>query len=194
MSLPEALKKELDYGNKILKEFFAESDRSAAVLMGAELDIQLERVLSHFLLPPLKKSSPLLQQDGPLGSFSARIEMVYRIGLIPDDWHHDLHVIRKIRNEFAHGPTGLDFTQPPVCDLASNLIIGRGVIDDMMRGKKPPPDPKAPYAPKNVFRLSCSYFLPHMILLRYNTPKMQPLWKRFMKSISTALRDNTKKA
>jgi len=49
MSLPEPLKKELDYGNKILKEFFAESGRSAAVLMGAELDIQLERVLSHFL-------------------------------------------------------------------------------------------------------------------------------------------------
>jgi hypothetical protein len=41
MSLPEPLKKELDYGNKILKEFFAESGRSAAVLMGAELDIQL---------------------------------------------------------------------------------------------------------------------------------------------------------
>jgi hypothetical protein len=180
MNLPAPLKEELDYGNKILQEFFAESDRSAAILIGAEIDIQLERILSHFLLPPLKKSSAFLQ-DGPLGSFSARIEMIYRIGLIPEEWHHDLHVIRKIRNEFAHGPSGLDFTQPPVCDLAGNLMTGKRIVDDMMRDRKPPSDPKTPYAPKNVFRLSCSYFLPQMILLRYNTPKMQPLWNQFMK-------------
>jgi hypothetical protein len=186
MSVPAPLKEELDYGNKILKEFFGQSDRSAAVLIGAEIDIQLERILSHFLLPPLKKSSPLLQHDGPLGSFSTRIEMIYRLGLIPEDWHHDLHVIRKIRNEFAHGRTGLDFKQPPVCDLAANLIIGKRLVDKMMRGRKSPSDPRAPYAAKNVFRLSCSYFLPQMILLRYNTPKMQPLWKHFMKSVPKA--------
>ena len=110
MSSPSSVKEELDYANKILKEFFAESDRSAAVLMGAELDAQMERILTYFFLPPLKKSYPLLQSDGPVGSFASRIEMIYRIGLMPEEWHHDLHLVRKIRNEFAHGPAGLDFT------------------------------------------------------------------------------------
>ena len=71
-------------------------------------------------------------------------------------------------------------------------MTGKRIVDDMMRDRKPPSDPKTPYAAKNIFRLSCSYFLPQMILLRYNTPKMQPLWNQFMKPMPKAPPDDSK--
>ena len=40
--------------------------------------------------------------NAPLGTFSARINACYFLGLISDDEHHDLNQMRRIRNAFAH--------------------------------------------------------------------------------------------
>ena len=117
MILPQSLLDEIAYINRVSSEIFKESDRSVGVLLGAELDVLLEKLLHHALLPKNKKSNPLLEHDGPLATFSSRIELCYRMGLISEDWHHDLQTIRKIRNEFAHGLLGTDFSTQKIRDL-----------------------------------------------------------------------------
>ncbi len=44
----------------------------------------------------------LFDPDRPLGTFSAKINLAYRLGLISDDIEHAMQMIRRIRNEFAH--------------------------------------------------------------------------------------------
>jgi hypothetical protein len=136
LNLPHPLKGELEYVNKILAEIFKESDRSVGVLLGSEMDVQLEKFLTRVFLPKVKKSSRLLEREGALSTFSSRIEISYRMGLIPEVWHHDLHVIRDIRNKCAHGQLGISFSHSPLRDIASNLIIGRRLADEMVRDLK----------------------------------------------------------
>ena len=40
--------------------------------------------------------------NAPFGTFSAKIVGALALGLINEDEHHDLEIIRGIRNEFAH--------------------------------------------------------------------------------------------
>ena len=40
--------------------------------------------------------------NAPFGTFSARIAGAYALGLLSDVEFHDLEIIRKIRNDFAH--------------------------------------------------------------------------------------------
>lgn len=84
--------------NEILRR---ESDRAVAVLGPAYADTLLEDLLRAFLLEG-KSSDALLGVEGALGSFSSRINLAHALGLIRDGTHHDLELIRRIRNDFAH--------------------------------------------------------------------------------------------
>lgn len=79
-----------------------ESERAAVVLGAAKLDSLLELLLKRCLLPCSGGKDDLLDTERPLGTFSARISVAYRLGLIDKDFEYSLQVIRKIRNSFAH--------------------------------------------------------------------------------------------
>jgi DNA-binding MltR family transcriptional regulator len=78
-----------------------ESDRAAAVLAPAYLDALLDDLLREFLRET-KAVDNLLSPSRPLGTYSARIDLVHALGFVSDETQRDLHLIRKIRNEFAH--------------------------------------------------------------------------------------------
>ncbi len=172
---------EMNRLNQVFHEIFKEGDRAAAVLMGAELDRLASALLENHLLSKVKNvSSSFLELNGPLEAFAARIELAYRIGLIPPVMHHDLQLVRKIRNEFAHGTVGLDFTYPPVQKLASELIMGRQAIEEMFSRTagaeaKPIPPPK----PLDLFRLTSSILLGRLCIMRYQASKLKPVWPSF---------------
>lgn len=86
------------------EEFRDEPDRSAVILGTAKLDNLLYQLLQKYMLPNKEKRSDLLKNDGPLYSFSARVSVCYRLGLINVDTEDILHTINKIRNTFAHDP------------------------------------------------------------------------------------------
>ena len=46
---------------------------------------------------------------GPLSSFSAKIDIAYSLNLITENLKGDLHILREIRNEFAHSTVMLHF-------------------------------------------------------------------------------------
>jgi len=97
------------------REFDRESDRAAAIVVAAMLDEALRVLLERLLVPaPSAERSILERYDAPLGSFAARIDAAFQLGLISKYMARDLHLVRRIRNDFAHYPLGLAFEHDPV--------------------------------------------------------------------------------
>ena len=83
-------------------ELKKESDRAAVILGAAQLDNLLEQILLKVLLPNPQSKDDLFNGNGPLITFSAKINLTYRLGIIDAPLTRNLHLIRKIRNDFAH--------------------------------------------------------------------------------------------
>lgn len=89
-----------------------ESDRAAVILAAAGLD----ELLLHALrarLRPVSGRDDLLESEGPLSTFSARIKAAYRVGLIDENFASALNLVRKLRNSFAHGLHGQKLADAP---------------------------------------------------------------------------------
>ena len=93
---------DMDAFGALIEEFKKESDRAAVILEVARLDILLYQLLVSVLLPSVTKDDVLFDGEGPLSTFNAKIDLAYRLGLIDDKFAHALHMVRKIRNSFAH--------------------------------------------------------------------------------------------
>lgn len=94
----------------LLRELLGrESDRGAALMAAAYLESELSILLGAFLVDDTRAQKALLSESGPLAAFSARIELAYLLGLVSPVGRRDLHLIRKIRNDFAHSPTNVSF-------------------------------------------------------------------------------------
>lgn len=87
---------------KFANDFKQESDRAAVILGVSQLDILLYQLLEGFMLPNPTGKDELLEGDSPLATFSSRINICYRLGLIDTEFARALHLIRRIRNSFAH--------------------------------------------------------------------------------------------
>ncbi len=86
--------------HKLISE---ESDRGAVIVAASILDESLGEILRTFLLQPAAKNDGLL--DGayaPLGSFSAKIELSFRLGIIRKPTRRQLMLFKSIRNDVAH--------------------------------------------------------------------------------------------
>ena len=60
--------------------------------------------------------------NAPFGTFSARIVGALAVGLINDDEHHDLEIIRGIRNDFAH-QIEVSFDDQSIKDRCGNFRL-----------------------------------------------------------------------
>lgn len=98
-----------------------ETDRGSALMAAAFLDELLKDLLKCFLVDDQKSLKELFSGTGGLSSFSSRIELCYLLGLIPVNIKKDLHLIRKIRNEFAHSMDIIDFNHPSIAARCREL-------------------------------------------------------------------------
>lgn len=87
---------------EFVNEFKEESDRAAVVLGASKLDQLLGVVLERFLMPCPNSSDQLFSHNGPLGTFSSKIDLCHRLGLIDTEFCKAIHLVRRIRNSFAH--------------------------------------------------------------------------------------------
>jgi hypothetical protein len=92
--------RELRHFKSFSKSLRSETDRACAVLAVTLLDSMLEKLLRKTMIKGADLQ--LFQPQGPLSSFSAKIELCFSMGLIAKDEYDELHLIRKIRNHFAH--------------------------------------------------------------------------------------------
>lgn len=121
---------------KFIVDFNKETDRACVILSAAILENALEKLLKAFFI--LTESSHDDLFDGPiapLGSFWAKTKIAYRLGLIDTGLSHDLDVIRKIRNDFAHNITECKFDNASVQAQIENLGLSlrKGDIWKTMR-------------------------------------------------------------
>jgi hypothetical protein len=78
------------------------SDRAVAIVGPAFLDTLLSEMLVNFLVDEEKEVQKLMQPEGPIGAFGAKISTCYCLGLIGETIKSDLRIVAKIRNRFAH--------------------------------------------------------------------------------------------
>jgi len=116
-------KSEVELMLELTNEFQNESDRAAAVLVAAYLDYLLgELIAAKMTVEPEEVEKMLYQKgNGPLGTFSARINTAYCLGLLSKDELRDLNLIRKIRNDFAHQLIGMSFDTEIIANRCREL-------------------------------------------------------------------------
>lgn len=132
----------MDQIAEFLDEFQGETDRAAAVLAGAYLDSRLEALLRTKFVAVPRFVDELLSGQGGLSSFGARISVAYAVGLISLKAAEDLHLVRRIRNEFAHQVHGLSFTTPAIADRVNAFRILEALRDEQGQTIVLPDDPR----------------------------------------------------
>jgi DNA-binding MltR family transcriptional regulator len=119
----------VDYFSIVHKEFDTESDRAAVIVAASILDELLRSFLVAKLVPVSSSNDELFDgANAPLGTFSSRIEMAFRIGLISVKFARDLHLVRRIRNDFAHNIHGASFEDTRVKQRVSELDNSNGIL------------------------------------------------------------------
>ena len=98
-----------------------ETDRGCALMAAAYLDEELRKLAERFLVDNESIVNNIFRSDGPLGTFSSRIDLIYLLGLIGPHVRRDLHLIRKIRNVFAHNSNLIDFNQREISDRCNEF-------------------------------------------------------------------------
>jgi DNA-binding MltR family transcriptional regulator len=66
------------------------------------LEQVLKEILCAYLIDDKVVEDLFEGGNAPLGTFSARAKLAYTLGLISAEELHDIDLIRKIRNDFAH--------------------------------------------------------------------------------------------
>jgi hypothetical protein len=107
---------------KFIDEFKCESDRASVILGVAKLDLLLYQIIQQFLLPCTGSKDELMDGDSPLGTFSAKIMLANRLGLIDNEFTRSLQLVRKIRNSFAHEVSGCSLDSGSHRDRVKELV------------------------------------------------------------------------
>jgi DNA-binding MltR family transcriptional regulator len=93
-------------------------------MAAAYLDDQLDSLLRKMLVDDHSVAEALFQASGPLGAFAARIDLAFALGLLGKQARRDLHLIRRIRNDFGHVARPLSFEDQPMRDRCRALYYG----------------------------------------------------------------------
>jgi hypothetical protein len=82
-------------------------DTNVVVLATSAIEkfLQLLMLLQFAARPSKNAFNEVFRGNGPLATFAAKISLATALGIIQGDVAHDLRVLKKIRNDFAHSPT-----------------------------------------------------------------------------------------
>jgi DNA-binding MltR family transcriptional regulator len=88
---------------------------------------QLEDIMKEAIMNKMRQNlsnsdmAALFENQAPLATFSARVTMLYALGIIGQKTRADLDCIKDIRNVFAHSRLPLDFDTPEVREAVFTL-------------------------------------------------------------------------
>jgi hypothetical protein len=109
-----------EFADELLVE---KQPRALVILACAKIDTQLRKLIETVLLPKAAKTKEpdeLLDGDSPLSTFSSRIKMCRRLGLLDVDLLGALDKLRDIRNQAAHW-ISFGVSDAPLRDQVRNL-------------------------------------------------------------------------
>ncbi len=116
---------------KLLAELKGESDRAAIIHISALLDDALSiTIAKKFCFEPIGgEFDRCFRFDGPLGSFSSKIEIACLFGVIDDRLAQQWTLIREMRNACAHSKHALTFSDDELANVAVRLGKPLGEFD-----------------------------------------------------------------
>jgi len=113
-----------DMFDEFAEDLLGERTARPLIIIGAsKVDNLLFQILNVYLLPKRateKDQDELLEGDKPLGTFSARIKICYRLGLIDEILYLALEQLRALRNQSAHS-IAFDIMKSPAREHISQL-------------------------------------------------------------------------
>lgn len=111
-----------------VKEIREQTDRGS-VIVGAAMVEEMLAVVLQSRMTEMNRThyDAFFGFNGPGGSLSNKIELLYGLGLCNESFYGLLHKIRSIRNQFAHRIEPLTFDDPIIAPLVDNL--GPGYIE-----------------------------------------------------------------
>ena len=114
--------KDLDEIMQALHELHKQSDRAAAIVGAAILDVALTHALKRYLHQS-ELAKGFFSVRGPVGNLGPKIDLALLIGLLGQDTHRDFVIVRDIPNKFAHSLAVSDFKSDPIAALSKKLKI-----------------------------------------------------------------------
>ncbi len=120
-------------------ELAGESERASIILLATLLDDALITRLSQCLCfrPEESEFEHVFRFEGPLETFSARMEIACLFGFIDDATYQQLNIIREMRNACAHSKHAMVFSDPVLANVTKRLFQPLGFLP-----QPPRDDPK----------------------------------------------------
>lgn len=141
--------------------FEKEGDRSVGIVAASLLDVLLEEMIRTFYVKD-KNAGDLFKNDHLLMNLHSKINIAYYSGYIPKVIYHDLKIICKIRNRFAHSlSAGLDFTDRTLVNLIQECELRPKTMDDV-------------FAPKLKYILIVQQLADHLIIMNREARRTRP--------------------
>lgn len=114
----------IDFGKRISDALSDESDRACVILVSSWADHFIRTKLAHeFDKGNADARAALFSSNGPFATFSAKLNAAFCAGWLDRDVYHDLQVIRKMRNEFAHSINGHTLHDEPFPKCVAKLRV-----------------------------------------------------------------------
>ena len=141
--------------------FKKEGDRSVGIVAASLLDVLVEEIIRTFYVKD-RHVSDLFKDDHLLMSFYSKINVAYYSGYIPKVIYHDLKIVCKVRNKFAHSLlAGLDFKEKTVVNLIQECELRPKTMDDI-------------FAPKLKYIVIVQQLAAHLFIISQAARKMRP--------------------
>lgn len=119
-----------EWNDMFIAEFSKESDRGAVIVAASIFDATLESLLKQYFVASPGAADDLFDgANAPLATFSSKVAMAFRLGLISGKFCRNLHLIRRIRNEFAHNIHGGSFDDTAIKSRVLELYKGQRYND-----------------------------------------------------------------
>jgi hypothetical protein len=114
----------------IIAELQGESDRAIIILAASVLDDMLSYVLARRMIfvPTDDQMEYIFRPDGPVGTFSGKIELAYLFGFIEDNTRSQLNDLRELRNACAHSHQEISLENAALANVAKRLLYPCGFI------------------------------------------------------------------
>jgi DNA-binding MltR family transcriptional regulator len=108
----------------IIDEIQRQTDRGAAIIAAAVIEDVLKHLISARLVELSSKRKKALfdESNGPLSNLSSKIELGFALGLFNEERRDSLHLIRKVRNTFAHKMHPISFEDPHISEIVETGV------------------------------------------------------------------------
>ncbi|HUT14294.1 MAG TPA: hypothetical protein VMY42_27660 [Thermoguttaceae bacterium] len=114
----------IGFGKRVAEALSEESDRACVILVASWADHLLRiKLANEFSKGNSDARSSLFTSNGPFATFSAKLNVALCANWIDRDVYHDLQVVRKLRNEFAHSIASHSLNDEPFCSMVATLRV-----------------------------------------------------------------------